>query len=123
MRGLVSRDLGGIFNIPSNIEDPSIRRVMAKELKQLRDMISNVPTIIQPIPEASTIIHMVSIFSSPIYNIEVQKLFMMPHMKMHDGTADPEELFAQYREHIDIVPIPQHLKEANLCKGFGLTLT
>ncbi|XP_076949747.1 uncharacterized protein LOC143622509 [Bidens hawaiensis] len=44
-------------------------------------------------------------------------------MKLYDGTTDPEEHIAKYRERMEINPIPQNLKEAYLCKGFGSTLT
>ncbi|XP_023743491.2 uncharacterized protein LOC111891665 [Lactuca sativa] len=43
-------------------------------------------------------------------------------MKLYDGTTDPEEHIAQYRERMEIIPIPGHLKEACICKGFGSTL-
>ncbi|XP_076933340.1 uncharacterized protein LOC143599226 [Bidens hawaiensis] len=44
-------------------------------------------------------------------------------MKVYDGTTDPEEHVAQYKERMEIKPIPERLKEACLCKGFGSTLT
>ena len=44
-------------------------------------------------------------------------------MKLYDGTTDPEEHVAQYRERMETNHIPPHLKEACLCKGFGSTLT
>ena len=44
-------------------------------------------------------------------------------MKLFDGTTDPKEHVAQYRERMEINPIPLNLKEACLCKGFGSTLT
>jgi hypothetical protein len=46
-----------------------------------------------------------------------------PNMKLYDGSSDPEEHVAQYRERMEINPIPDRLKEACLCKGFGSTLT
>lgn len=55
--GHVSQDLGGIFNIPSNIEDPGRSPIMTKELRKLRNMILSVPGVIQPIPKFSPIIH------------------------------------------------------------------
>lgn len=58
--GHVSRDLGGIFNIPSNIEDPGISPLMTKELRKLRNMILSVPGVIQQIPKFSPIIHRAS---------------------------------------------------------------
>ncbi|KAK9050700.1 hypothetical protein SSX86_030330 [Deinandra increscens subsp. villosa] len=39
-------------------------------------------------------------------------------MKLYDGTTDPEEHVAHYRERMEINPIPVEIKEACLCKGF-----
>ncbi|KAM0053668.1 putative virus X resistance protein-like, coiled-coil [Helianthus debilis subsp. tardiflorus] len=62
-------------------------------------------------------------FAPPICDAEVPKRFHIPTMKLYDGTTDPEEHIAQYREKMEINPIPEKLKEACLCKGFGSTLT
>ncbi|KAL4553980.1 hypothetical protein LXL04_039903 [Taraxacum kok-saghyz] len=61
--------------------------------------------------------------AAPIAETEIPKRFQTPSMKLYDGTTDPEEHIAQYRERMEIIPIPAHLKEACLCKGFGSTLT
>ena len=86
-------------------------------------MISSVPGVVQPIPEVSTATHRTSRFAMPIAETEIPKRFQTPSMKLYDGTTDPEEHIAQYRERMEIIPIPAHLKEACLCKGFGSTLT
>lgn len=43
-------------------------------------------------------------------------------MKPYGGTMDPEEHVAQFKERMEIIPIPPHLKEACMCRGFGSTL-
>lgn len=140
-RVVADRDLGSIprslsrtpnvGNIPNNLsyddelgaQDPGISPVMAKELKKLKDMISSVPGVVQPIPEVAPASHRVSRFAPPICDAEIPKRFQTPSMKQYDGTTDPEEHIAQYRERMEIIPIPADLKEACLCKGFGATLT
>ena len=102
--------------------DASISPQMAKELQQLRQMISSVPGVVQPIPEVSPTTHRISRFAAPIADMEIPKRFQTPSMKLYDGTTDPEEHIAQYWERMEIIPIPTHLKEACLCKGFGSTL-
>jgi hypothetical protein len=82
--------------------------MMAKELKKLKDMISSVPGVVQPIPEVSSVSHMISRFS-PICDIEIQKHFQTPNTKLYDGTTDPEEHVARYRERMEIIPIPLDL--------------
>ncbi|KAL7586986.1 hypothetical protein Lser_V15G37217 [Lactuca serriola] len=96
---------------------------MATKLQQLRQMISSVPRVVQPILEASPTSHRILRFAPVIAGIEVPKCFKTPSMKLYDGTKDPEEHITQYRERMEIIPILGHLKEACLCKGFGSTLT
>ena len=55
--------------------------------------------------------------------VEIPKRFMIPHMKMYDGLADPEEHIAQYRQRMFTVPISRDYREPCMCKGFGSMLT
>ncbi|KAL4554607.1 hypothetical protein LXL04_037204 [Taraxacum kok-saghyz] len=73
---------------------------MAKELKQLRQMISSVPGVVQTVPELCSANHRISRFAAPIADTEIPKRFQTPNMKLYDGTTDPEEHIAQYRERI-----------------------
>ena len=128
--GFQTSEFGNITNnrlLNTNYSEPMqeiwISPLMAKELQKLQDMISNVPGVVQPIPDVSTGSHTISRFAPPICDAEVPKHFQTPNMKLHDGTTDPEEHIAQYRERMEINPILIGLKEACLCKGFGSTLT
>ncbi|KAF5764919.1 putative retrotransposon gag domain-containing protein [Helianthus annuus] len=105
------------------MQDTGINHAMARELQKLKDMISSVPRVVKPIPEIVDGSHKVSRFALPICDAEIPKRFHIPTMKLYDGTTDPEEQIAQYRERMEINPIPERLKEACLCKGFGSTLT
>ncbi|KAK9073783.1 hypothetical protein SSX86_006377 [Deinandra increscens subsp. villosa] len=103
--------------------DAGIHPSIARELQKLKEMISNVPGILKPIPEVPLESHKISRFAWPISQVEIPKRFQTPSMKLYDGTTDPEEHVAHYRERMEINPIPAGIKEACLCKGFGSTLT
>ncbi|KAF5789478.1 putative retrotransposon gag domain-containing protein [Helianthus annuus] len=105
------------------MQDTGINHVMARELQKLKDMISSVPEVVKPILEIADGSHRISRFAPPICDAEIPKRFHFPTMKLYDGSTDPEEHIAQYRERMEINPIPERLKEACLCKGFGSTLT
>jgi hypothetical protein len=105
------------------MQDTGMSPIMARELQKLKDMISSVPGVTRPIPEVSNASHRISRFAPPICDVEIPKRFQTPSMKLYDGTTDPEEHVAQYRERMEINPIPADVKEACLCKGFGSTLT
>ncbi|XP_021992015.1 uncharacterized protein LOC110888818 [Helianthus annuus] len=96
---------------------------MARELQKLKDMISSVLGVVKPIPEIPDDSHRISRFAPPICNAKIPKRIQTPNMKLYDGITDPGEHVAQYRERMEINPIPERLKEAYLWKGFGSTLT
>ncbi|KAM0025726.1 putative retrotransposon gag domain, aspartic peptidase domain superfamily [Helianthus debilis subsp. tardiflorus] len=119
---------GNTFNNPLTtnhgfMQDTGINHAMARELQKLKDMISSVPGVVKPILEIADGSHKVSRFAPPICDAEIPKRFHIPTMKLYDGTTDPKEHIAQYREMMEINPIPENLKEACLCKGFGSTVT
>ncbi|KAJ0682811.1 hypothetical protein HanPI659440_Chr16g0651551 [Helianthus annuus] len=106
-----------------SLQDTGVTSALSRELQNLKDMISSVPRVVQPILEVSQDSHMISWFAYPICDAEIPKRFQTPNMKLYDGTTDPEEHIAQYRERMEINPIPPDLKDTCLCKGFGSTLT
>ncbi|XP_035845286.1 uncharacterized protein LOC118491541 [Helianthus annuus] len=119
---------GNTFNTSYNanrglVQEPGINQAMARELQKFKDMISSVPRVVKPIPEIPDGSHKVSRFAPPICNAEIPKRVQTPNMKLYNGTTDPKEHVAQYRERMEINPVPERLKEACLCKGFGSTLT
>ncbi|KAD4180068.1 hypothetical protein E3N88_28659 [Mikania micrantha] len=93
-------------------QETGISPQVAKEIQKIRDMISSVPGVVKPIPEVPAITHMISRFAPPICDAEIPKRFQTPTMKLYDGTTDPEEHVAQYRERMETNHIPPHLKEA-----------
>ncbi|KAL0742485.1 hypothetical protein Bca4012_083998 [Brassica carinata] len=41
---------------------------------------------------------------------------------MYDGTGDPDDHIAQYKQRMLAVALPRESREATMCKGFGSTL-
>lgn len=62
-------------------------------------------------------------FADDIALIDIPKRFFVPNMEMYDGSTDPQEHIAQYKQRMFTVPIPRELREPCMCKGFGSTLT
>ncbi|KAF3502604.1 hypothetical protein F2Q69_00042808 [Brassica cretica] len=48
--------------------------------------------------------------------------FSFPIIKMYDGTSNPDDHIAQYKQRMLAVALPSEFREATMCKGFGLTL-
>ncbi|KAF3532091.1 hypothetical protein DY000_02039913 [Brassica cretica] len=54
---------------------------------------------------------------------EMPRKFSFPNIKAYDGTSDPNDHVAQYRQKMLAVALPKESREATMCKGFGSTLT
>ncbi|XP_048623998.1 uncharacterized protein LOC125592685 [Brassica napus] len=50
------------------------------------------------------------------------KKFSFPNIKMYDGTGDPDDHIAQYKQWMLAVALPREFHEATMCKVFGSTL-
>ncbi|KAL5837095.1 hypothetical protein ACOSQ3_014264 [Xanthoceras sorbifolium] len=61
-------------------------------------------------------------FVDAIALVEMPRKFSFPNMKRYDGTTDPDDHIAQYRQHMFMAAIPKDLREACICKGFGSSL-
>ena len=48
--------------------------------------------------------------------------FSFPNIKMYDGTSNPDDHIAKYKQRMLAVALPREFREATMCKGFGLTL-
>ncbi|KAI3784365.1 hypothetical protein L1987_43464 [Smallanthus sonchifolius] len=70
---------GNTFNQFSNanefLQETGITPSMAKELKKLREMISSVQGVVQPILEMSSTSHRISRFAPPLCDAEIPKRF------------------------------------------------
>ncbi|KAL0702587.1 hypothetical protein Bca4012_058709 [Brassica carinata] len=62
-------------------------------------------------------------FMEEIKSVEMPRKFSFPAVKMYDGTSDPDNHVAQYKQRMLTVAIPKELREPTMCKGFGSTLT
>ena len=58
-------------------------------------------------------------FTDEIALFEMPQNFFFPNMRMYDGTGDPDNHVAQYKQQILTVAIQRELREATMCKGFG----
>ena len=61
-------------------------------------------------------------FSDEIASIEMPRKFAFPNMKMYDGTSDPDDHVAQYKQRMLTVEVSKDAREVTTCKGFGSTL-
>ncbi|XP_017224963.1 uncharacterized protein LOC108201178 [Daucus carota subsp. sativus] len=98
------------------------RESMRKELQALKEMVQRIPGMPKPLEKAAPMSYADSPFCDNIALVETPKRFAVPPMKAYDGTTDPQEHVAQYKQRMFTVPITKELREPCMCKGFGSTL-
>ncbi|XP_031285653.1 uncharacterized protein LOC116144330 [Pistacia vera] len=62
-------------------------------------------------------------FVDAIALVEIPHKFTIPIMKPYDGTTDLDNHIAFYKQWMFAVSIPRTLREAYMCKSFGLSLS
>ena len=85
-------------------------------------LIQRIPGMPAPIKKSAVSCYADSPFVDDIALVEMPKKFNFPNMKMFDGTSDPDDHIAQYRQRMFTVAIPRDMREACMCKGFGSSL-
>ncbi|KAH6785376.1 hypothetical protein C2S51_037831 [Perilla frutescens var. frutescens] len=62
-------------------------------------------------------------FEEEISLVEMPPKFTFPSMKLFDGTTNPDNHIAQYKQRMFTTSIPRQSKEAGMYKGFGSSLS
>ncbi|XP_048493520.1 uncharacterized protein LOC125494062 [Beta vulgaris subsp. vulgaris] len=73
-------------------------------------MIARIPGVPRPMEKATP--NSDSPFADPIALIDVPKRFCVPSMKLYDGTTDPNDHVAQYKQRMITISIPKNMREA-----------
>lgn len=94
-----------------------------KKLQNVREMVQHIPGVPKPLEKAAPTSYTDSPFSDDIALVEIPKRFTVPNMKPYNGSSDPQDHIAQYKQRMFMVHIPQNLREPCMCKGFGSTLS
>ncbi|XP_062088680.1 uncharacterized protein LOC133795242 [Humulus lupulus] len=74
-------------------------------------LIQRIPGMPAPIKKSAASCYADSPFVDDIALVEMPKKFNFPNMKMFDGTSDPDDHIAQYRQRMFTVAIPRDMRE------------
>ncbi|KAF3558400.1 hypothetical protein F2Q69_00012945 [Brassica cretica] len=81
------------------------------------------PRVARPIRKSNPDSYADTPFTDEITLIEIPSKFSFPSKKAYNGTSDPDDHVAQYRQMMLSVALLKESREATICKGFGSTLT
>ncbi|KAF3531421.1 hypothetical protein DY000_02039528 [Brassica cretica] len=87
------------------------------------DWATSLPGVAPPIRKSNPNSYPDTPFTDEIALIEMPMKFSFPSIKAYNGTTDPDDHVAQYRQRMLAVALPIGSREATMCKGFGSTLT
>ena len=85
-------------------------------------MVERLPGVAPPIRRSSPDSYADTAFAEEIASVKMPRKFSFPSIKMYDGTGDPDDHIAQYKQRMLAVALPKESREATMCKVFGSTL-
>ncbi|XP_048605031.1 uncharacterized protein LOC125582396 [Brassica napus] len=100
-----------------------LEQIFSKRLDAMQSMIERLPGVPPPIRKSNPDSYADTPFTDEITLIEMPRKFYFPSIKAYDGTTDPDDHVAQYRQRMLAVALLKESREATMCKGFGSTLT
>ncbi|KAK0575845.1 hypothetical protein LWI29_008097 [Acer saccharum] len=90
---------------------------------EMEALIQRIPGVPTPIKKSIANSFADSPFVDAIALTEMPKKFSFPNMKQYEGTTDPNDHIAQYKQRMFTAAIPRDLREACMCKAFGSSLS
>ncbi|KAF3498638.1 hypothetical protein DY000_02053501 [Brassica cretica] len=99
-----------------------LEKMFSKRFDAMQSMVERLPGVAPPIRRSNPDSYADTPFVEGIATVEMSRKFSFPSIKMYDGTGDPDDHIAQYKQRMLAVALPKESREAIMCKGFGSTL-
>uniref|UniRef100_A0A0D3CH57 Retrotransposon gag domain-containing protein n=1 Tax=Brassica oleracea var. oleracea TaxID=109376 RepID=A0A0D3CH57_BRAOL len=100
-----------------------LHQMFSERLDAMQSMVERLPGVAPPIWKSNLDSYADTPFTDEITLIEMPQKFSFPSIKAYDGTTDPDDHVAQYKQRMLAVALPKGSHEATTCKGFGSSLT
>ena len=85
---------------------------LQRRLNEMEDLIRRIPGVPAPMKKSSVNSYVDSPFTDNIALVEMPRKFSFPNMKLYDGTIDPDDHIAQYKQRMFTTTILRDLREA-----------
>ena len=109
--------------VKSNPDQSSLANLeFSRRFAEMEALIQRIPGVPAPIKRSNMNSFADSPFVDAIALVEMPKKFSFPNMKQYEGTTDPDDHIAQYKQRMFTAAIPRDLREACMCKAFGSSL-
>ncbi|XP_013639711.1 PREDICTED: uncharacterized protein LOC106344976 [Brassica oleracea var. oleracea] len=94
-----------------------LHQMFFERLDAIQSMVERLPGVAPPIRKSNPDSYADTPFTDEITLIEMPKKFSFPSIKAYDGTTDPDDHVAQYKQRMLAVALPKGSCEATMCKG------
>ena len=96
-----------------------LEQALTKRLEEMEAMIQRIPRVPTPLKKSQPYSYIDFLFIDALALIEMPRKFSFPNMKLYDGTTDPTDHIASYKQRVFTAAIPHDLQEACMCKSSG----
>ncbi|XP_056864071.1 uncharacterized protein LOC130511209 [Raphanus sativus] len=100
-----------------------LERVVFEKFNTIQFMVERLPGVAPPIRKSNPGSYSDTPFVEDIALVEMPRKFSFTSIKMYEGTGDPDNHVAQYKQRMLAIAILRDAREATMCKGFRSTLT
>jgi len=97
-------------------------QMFSKRLDAMQSMVERISGVAPAIHKSNPNSYADTPFTDEITLIEMPGKFSFPSIKAYDGTTDPDDHVAKYRQRMLVVALPKDSCETTMCKRFGSTL-
>lgn len=99
-----------------------VEEIFANKFDAIQSMVERLPGVAPPICKSGPESYADTPFANEIALIEMPRKFSFPNIKAYDGTGDPDDHIAQYKQRVLDVALPRESREATMCKEFSSSL-
>ena len=96
-----------------------LHQMFSDRLNPMQSMVERLPGVAPPIRKSNPVSYVDTPFKDEITLNEMPRKFSFPSIKAYDGTTDPNDHVALYRQRMLAVAPPKGSREATMCKSFG----
>uniref|UniRef100_A0A0D3E9M6 Uncharacterized protein n=1 Tax=Brassica oleracea var. oleracea TaxID=109376 RepID=A0A0D3E9M6_BRAOL len=96
-----------------------LEQMFSKRLDAMQSMVERLLGVAPPIRKSDPDSYADTPFTDENTLIEMPRKFSFPSIKAYDGTSDPYDHIAQYRQRLLSEALPKESRKATNCKGFG----
>ncbi|KAL0745136.1 hypothetical protein Bca101_100993 [Brassica carinata] len=91
-----------------------LEQIFSKRFDAMQSMVERLPGVAPPIRRSNPDSYADTPFVEDIASVEMPRKYSFPSIKMYDGTGDPDDHIARYKQRMLAVALPKESREATM---------